>query len=72
MSNKIAAEKLIQILVRQGAELNSYLLEIEDTCSESEFAKFRTIVGRVMGSMLLDGINVVSNEFPDLKPRGLD
>jgi hypothetical protein len=72
MSEKMAAEKLIQTFVRQAAELDSCLIEIESICSESEFAKFKKIVGRVMGSMLLDGINVLSEKFPDLKPRGLD
>jgi hypothetical protein len=72
MSNKAAAEKLMQTLLRQGAELDSCLVEIRGFCTESEFAKFKKIVGRVMGSMLLDGVNVLSEEFPDLKPHGLD
>jgi hypothetical protein len=72
MSNKAAAEKLMQTFVRHGAELDSCLVEIGSICTESEFAKFKTIVGSVMGSMLVDGINVLSEEFPDLKPRGLE
>jgi hypothetical protein len=72
MLNKAAAEKLMQIFLRQSAELDSCLLEIRSLCTESEFTKFKTIVGRVMGSMLIDGINVLSAEFPDLKPHGLD
>jgi hypothetical protein len=31
--------------------------------------KYRRITGNIMGSMLLDGINVSSDEFPDLTPR---
>jgi len=72
MSNKVAAEKLIAILVRQGAELDSYLLDIRSGCSESDFDKYRKIIGTIMGSMLVDGINILSDEFPDLKPEGLD
>jgi hypothetical protein len=72
MSAEIAAEKLMQTLVRQGAELNSCLIEMKGICTDSDFAKFRAIVGKVMGSMLVDGINVLSKEFPELKPRGLE
>lgn len=68
MSNKAAAEKLMQILVRQGGELDSFVSEIEGECSEVQFEKYRTIVGKIMGSMLLDGINILSDEFPDLRP----
>jgi hypothetical protein len=72
MSNKEAARKLIEILVRQGAELDVWLLDIRDICDEGEFTKYKKIIGNIMGSMLLDGINVLSDEFPDLKPGGLD
>jgi hypothetical protein len=45
-----------ELLIRQGAELNSFLWDIKPLCSESEFESYKRIVGRVMGSMLLDGI----------------
>jgi hypothetical protein len=70
--NKAAAEKLMRALVRQSVELDSCLLEIQSLCTDTEFKNFKRIVGRILGSMLLDGINVLSEEFPDLKPRGLD
>ena len=72
MSNKVAAEKLIKMLVRQGAELDSYLSHVRAICGENEFEKYKKIVGIIMGAMLLDGINVLSAEFPDLKPDELD
>lgn len=72
MSNKAAARKLIELLMRQTAELDSFLIDIRATCNESEFTKYKKMVGRIMGSMLLDGINVLSDEFPDLKPKELD
>ena len=72
MSDKTAAAKLTQILVRQGGELDSFVAEIEGECNEVQFVKYKRIVGKIMGSMLLDGINVISNEFPDLRPREMD
>jgi hypothetical protein len=70
--DKAAAAKLMQILVRQGGELDSFVAEIEGECSEVQFVKYRRIVGKIMGSMLLDGINVLSGEFPNLVPREID
>lgn len=71
-SDKAAAQTLMQILLRQSAELNSYLLDIQGNCSEIQFKKYKKIVAYVMGSMLLDGINVLAEEFPDLRPPELD
>jgi hypothetical protein len=72
VSDKAAAAKLMQILMRQSGELDSLLAEIQGECSEAQFIKYRRIVGRIMGSMLLDGINVLSDELPELRPRELN
>jgi hypothetical protein len=48
------------------------LVEIKGLCTDAEYESFKSIVGKVMGSMLLDGINVLSKRFPELKPPGLD
>ena len=56
--------RLVQIPVRHGGELDSFVAEIEAECSEDQFEKYRKIVGRIMGSMLLDGIDVLSDDFP--------
>jgi hypothetical protein len=41
---------------------------IESECSAGQFVKCRRIVGKIMGSMLLDGVSVLSDDFPDLRP----
>jgi len=72
VSDKTAAAKLMQILVRQGGGLDSFVAEIEGECNEVQFVKYKRIVCKIIGSMLLDGINVISDEFPDLRPREMD
>ena len=64
MSDKTAAAKLTQILVRQGGALDSFVAEIEGECNEVQFVKYKRIVGKIMGSMLLHGINVNQMSFP--------
>jgi hypothetical protein len=51
VSDKAAAAKLMQILERQGGELDSIVAEIEGECSEAQFVKYKRILGKVMGSM---------------------
>jgi hypothetical protein len=62
VSDKAAAAKLMQIFVRQVGELDSFVAKIEGECSEAQFIKYKRIVGEIMGSVLLDGTNVLSDE----------
>jgi len=47
----------MQILPKQGRELDLFVAEIESECSEVQFVKCRRIVGKITGSMLLDGMS---------------
>jgi hypothetical protein len=70
MSREVA-KMLLEIMLRQGAELDAFLIDIEGECTEQEFSQLKTIVGKVMGSILLDAINPIVAKYPDLKPRQL-
>jgi len=69
--SKEASKALVEILVRHGAELNSHLREIEPLCSVEEFNRHRRLIGTLLGSIMLDGLNVLIAEFPELKPPQL-
>jgi hypothetical protein len=58
-------------LVRQGGELDSFVAEIEGEFGEVQFVKYKRIAG-IVGSMLFNGINVISDEFLELRPRELN
>jgi hypothetical protein len=66
-----AAKKLLETVLRQSGELDVLLTEIKATCTPEEFREFRTIVGNVMGAVLLDAINPIVAKYPDLKQRDL-
>ncbi|MDI1343386.1 MAG: hypothetical protein PSV22_04690 [Pseudolabrys sp.] len=68
MYAKDPAKALIEILVRHGGELDDHLRQIEPQCSVEEFKAHKHLVGTLLGSILLDGLNVLVVEFPELKP----
>jgi hypothetical protein len=67
-----AAKKIIDLMVKQGAEQNAVLAEIRSVCTDDEFQKYKRMIGQSMGCMLLDVINPIMELYPDLKPARLE
>jgi hypothetical protein len=67
-----AAKKIIDLMVRHGAEQDAVLAEIQSICTDDEFQRYKRMIGRSMGSMLLDVINPIVELYPDLKPAELE
>jgi hypothetical protein len=67
-----AARKIIDLMVKHGAEQNAILAEVRPVCAEDEFQRYKRMIGRSMGSMLLDVINPMVELYPDLKPSELE
>ena len=67
-----AAKKIIDLVVKHGAEQNAILTEVQSMCAEDEFQKYKQMIAQSMGSMLLDVINPIVEMYPDLKPPQLD
>jgi hypothetical protein len=67
-----AAKKIVDLMVRHGAEQDAVLAEIQSICADHEFQKYKRMIGRSMGCMLLDVINPIVELYPDLKPSQLE
>ena len=67
-----AAKKIIDLMVKHGAEQNAVLAEIEPICSADEFQNYKRMIGQSMGSLLLNVINPIVELHPDLKPLQLE
>jgi hypothetical protein len=67
-----AARKIVNLLIKQGAEQNAILAEVQTICSDDEFERYRRMIGQSMGCMLLDVINPIVELYPDLKPTQLE
>jgi hypothetical protein len=67
-----AAKKIIDLMVRHAAEQNAALVEVQGICTEDDFREYKQMIGRSMGSMLLDVVYPIVERYPDLKPPQLD
>lgn len=43
-----AAKKIIDLMVKQGAEQNAILAEIRSVCTDDEFQRYRRMIGQSM------------------------
>ncbi len=67
-TKKDAYERLLRICEKQGAELDQFLLDIQGTVADEDFAKLRLMVGEIMGYGHYDRFVAIAQEFPELKP----
>jgi hypothetical protein len=67
-----AARKIINLMIKHGAEQDAILAEVQTICSDDEFEKYKQMIGQSMGCMLLDIINPIIKLYPDLKPPQLE
>jgi predicted transcriptional regulator len=67
-----AAKKIVDLMIKHGAEQNALLAEIQSICSNEEFQKYKRMIAQSMGSILLDVVNPIVEMYPDLKPSQLE
>jgi hypothetical protein len=72
IKNKEVASRVSQLMLEFGAKLNESVALAKERCSDAEFKAYRTVVGRLMGEMLLEVMNPLYAEHPDLKPKELE
>ena len=70
--NREVAARINELMLEYGARLDESVRLVRDSCSEAEFESYRAAVGQIMGTMLLDVMNPIYREHPDLKPHELD
>ena len=66
------AEAINKLMLEYGAKLDESVRLVMESCSNSEFESYRAAVGQMMGTMLLDVMDPIYREHPDLKPQELD
>jgi hypothetical protein len=70
--DKATAKQISVLMLEYGAKLDESVKLVKQTCSEDDFRKYRDAVGKVLGYMLLDIMNPLYKEHPDLKPPDLN
>lgn len=65
------AQNLSMLMLELTAKLNESVTLVRDTCDEEEFIHYRKVVATIMGNILIDVLNPIYEEFPELKPPEL-
>ncbi len=66
------AKKVNELLVQCLTNLNESARLVQVEASEEEFKGYRRAVGAVMGELLLEVLNPLYSEHPELKPDGFE
>lgn len=72
IKNQNIAQEISSVMIKIGRELDSSLLKVRDNCNNDEFQVYKKAVGRIMGMILLDILNPLYDEHPNIKPDELD
>ena len=66
-----AAKAILDTILRHAGEQDEVLAKIQGKCTPEEFSEYRTMIGKSMGSMVLDVMNPIIEKYPDLTPPQL-
>ena len=69
---KEVARSVSDLMVKFGAELDESVARVKRDASSAEFERYREAVSKLMFTMLVEIMNPLYAEHPDLKPEGLD
>jgi hypothetical protein len=71
ISDRALAQEVSACMLECTAKLNDLIAHAQVVCPDSEYPQFRLAIGRVMGEILLEVMNPLYVEHPELKPDGL-
>ena len=66
------AKEIIDEMVINLKKYNDLLLKIKTTSTQKEFDFYKKGFAQIMGSMVLEIVNPIVKEHPDLKPEKLN
>ncbi len=70
--DKEVAHAVSDLMLEIGEKLDASVAQVQQRCSAAEFERYREVVGRVMGDLLLEVMNPLYLKHPEFKPEGLD
>ena len=69
--SRAAAKIVLGTVLRHAAEQDEMLSNIKGKCTAEEFDQYKEMIGKSMGTMVLDVMNPIIEKYPDLKPPQL-
>ncbi len=70
-ADREVAKQMLEAALTASGHLDRSLLAIKDVCSPEELHLAKRAVGECMGEMLLELINPILKQYPDLTPSGM-
>jgi hypothetical protein len=71
LMSKEAAKRIVDPMLRHGAEQNQVLQDIMPLCSDEDFIAHKRMIGASMAALLGDVMNPIIAIYPDLCPPEL-
>jgi hypothetical protein len=71
ISDLDVARRVSMLMLEIGAKLDASIADVQASCPLPEFEMYRREVAQIMGRMLLDLMNPLYDEHPEIKPKGL-
>lgn len=65
------ARQVSELMVSMGADLDRSMSLVKETESDADFKRYRESISKIMTVMLLEIMNPLYVEHPDLKPEQL-
>jgi hypothetical protein len=69
---KTTAKAVSELMLSMGASLDASISTVQSSESDAEFRKYRDSVSKILITMLLEIMNPLYAEHPDLKPPQLE
>lgn len=69
---KSVANDINKLMLEFSKKLNESIKNVMDNAEPAEFESYRDAASKIMGIMLLDIMNPIYLEHPDLKPKELE
>jgi hypothetical protein len=71
IESKDVAKEISLLMLEYGAKLDASVALVQQTCGEAELRAYKQAIGILMGDMLMNVMNPLYAQHPDLKPREL-
>ena len=68
LKDKVVAEKIGNLMYDITNKIEESRSYIYSNCSEEEWQKYGEITGEILGIIVIDVLNKIYQDFPELKP----
>ena len=72
IKDKDIAREINELMLEYSKKIDTTIAQVQSSCSNEEFEKYRKASGVVLGNILLEIMNPIYKEHPDLKPKELE